>query len=277
MTRLTIVSLNAWGGAVWPALGDWVADTAPDVLCLQEMIRAPVHSPEWLVYADPYRRLDQRADLFSDISARLPAHQAIFAPAARGPLHDARGRVFTSEHGLGLWVARHLAIAEYASAFVHGRYRPDGWGPEPVPRTMQMARLVAPGTGAGMVVAHLHGLRDPSGKGDTPERAAQAEAVAAALAAFQHGADEPMVLAGDLNLLPGSAFFGRMAELGLSDLVTANGIADTRTALYAKPQRHANYMLVRDPGPVERFDAPAEPVVSDHRPLVLETGLTARP
>ena len=276
MTGLTIASLNAWGGAVWPALGDWVAETAPDVLCLQEMIRAPVPGPDWLVYADPYRRLDQRADLFSDISARLPGHQAIFAPAARGPLRDTGGRVFASEHGLGLWVARHLAIADYASSFVHGRFRPDGWGPEPVPRTMQMARVVAPGGGA-LVVAHLHGLRDPSGKGDTPERAAQGRAVATALGAFQHGAEEPMVLAGDLNLLPGSAFFDRMAGLGLSDLVTARGIADTRTHLYAKPQRHANYMLVRDTVPVDRFEVPGRPVVSDHRPLVLRTRLAAGP
>jgi endonuclease/exonuclease/phosphatase family metal-dependent hydrolase len=277
VTGLTIVSLNAWGGAVWPALGDWVADIAPDVLCLQEMIRAPVPGPDRLVYADPHRRLDQRADLFSDISARLPAHQAIFAPAARGPLFDADGRVLASEHGLGLWVARRLAIADYASSFVHGRYRPDGWGPEPVPRTMQMARIVDPATGGALVVAHLHGLRDPSGKGDTPERAAQAEAVARALAGFQRGADEPMVLAGDLNLLPDSAFFGRMAGLGLSDLVTARGIADTRTHLYAKPQRHADYMLVRDTGPVDRFEVPGMPVVSDHRPLVLRTRLAAGP
>jgi endonuclease/exonuclease/phosphatase family metal-dependent hydrolase len=269
---LRIVSLNAWGGAVWPALGDWAEAVGADVLCLQEMIRAPVECPEWLVYEDPDRRLDQRAELFADISRRLPGHQPWFSPAARGPLKDAAGTVHPSEHGLGMWVARDLVVAGCASAFVHGTFRHDGWGPEPVPRTMQMARIADPETGRAMVVTHFHGLREPGGKHDTPARAAQAEAVATALAAFA-GPQEPLVLGGDFNLLPASAFFARMETLGLSDLVTGRGIDDTRTSLYRKPQRHANYMLVRASVPVDGFAAPAEPVVSDHRPLVLDTRL----
>jgi hypothetical protein len=95
-------------------------------------------APEWLIYADAYRRLDQRADLFADVSARLPGHQAFFAPAARGPLVNEDGCVLY----LRAWAwrmggARDLAVSEYTTRFVHGRYRPDGWGPEPVPRTMQ--------------------------------------------------------------------------------------------------------------------------------------------
>jgi endonuclease/exonuclease/phosphatase family metal-dependent hydrolase len=270
---LRIVSLNAWGGAVWPALGDWAASVGADVLCLQEMIRAPVESPEWLIYEDAHRRLDQRADLFADISARLPAHRAWFAPAARGPLRDGNGERYVSEHGLGLWVSDALAVTGQCSGFIHGSYRHDGWGPEPVPRTMQVARIADPGTGAAVVVAHFHGLRDPAGKHDTPDRHAQAEAVAAALGSFCRDPAEPLVLAGDFNLLPDSAFFRRMSRLGLADLVTGRGIDDTRTSLYAKPQRHANYMLLRDRVPVDAFEAPGTPVVSDHRPLVLDTRL----
>lgn len=264
---MRIVWLNAWGGAVWPALGDWIEDVAPDVLFLQEVIRAPVPSPDWLIYRDAHRRLDQRADLYADISARLPAHQSFFAAAARGPLEDAQGCVFASEHGLGTWVARGLAVSDYATAFVHGRYRPDGWGPEPVPRTMQMLRLHGP-SGA-VVLAQLHGLRESHGKGDTPARARQADRIAGALTGFARP-DEPLALGGDFNLLPGSGTFERLAQLGLSDLVTKSGIADTRTALYRKPQRHANYLVVRDSLAVAGFAVPSEPVVSDHRPLVLE-------
>jgi hypothetical protein len=124
---MRLVWLNAWGGAVWPALGDWIADLHPDVLFLQEVTRAPVPCPEWLVYADSHRRLDQRADLFADVSARLPRHQSFFAPAARGPLKE-DGRSYTSEHGLATWVAQGLAVSDYATRFVHGSYRPDGWG-----------------------------------------------------------------------------------------------------------------------------------------------------
>lgn len=266
---MRLIWLNAWGGAVWPALGEWVAEVAPDVLLLQEMIRAPVPSPDWLIYQDDNRRLDQRADLFEDVSACLPDHQTFFAPAARGPLSDENGRVFPSEHGLGTWVRRDLAVADYASCFIHGSYRADGWGVEPVPRAMQMMRICGPGLGDGLVAAQLHGIRQPGGKGDTPERAEQSEAIVTALAGFA-GEEEPLVLGGDFNLLPESATFPRLAKLGLRDLVTSSGIEDTRTILYKKPQRYANYLLLRDAVEVRAFDVPGEPVVSDHRPLILE-------
>ncbi len=48
------------------------------------------------------------------------------------------------------------------------------------------------------------------------------------------------------------------------------GKADTRSSRYAKPVRHANYMLVSDPEHVRSFEILADPEVSDHRPLVLE-------
>jgi endonuclease/exonuclease/phosphatase (EEP) superfamily protein YafD len=79
-----------------------------------------------------------------------------------------------------------------------------------------------------------------------------------------------LALGGDFNLLPDSATFGRLARLGLRDLVTGSGITDTRTVLYTKPQRHANYLLLRDGVRVARFDVPSDPVVSDHRPLILD-------
>lgn len=266
---MRIVWLNAWGGAVWPALGDWIETLAPDILFLQEVIRAPEDSPDWLIYADENRRLDQRANLFADVSARLPRHQSFFAPAARGPLADADGRVYASEHGLGAWVAQNLAVSDYTTRFIHGRYRADGWGAEPVPRTMQMMRIHGAGLGPDLVASQLHGIRQPGGKSDTAARAEQAEAIVDALERFA-GPDEPVTLGGDFNLIPESATFQRLAKLGLRDLVTGSGIEDTRTALYKKPQRHANYLLIRDAVSVTRFTVPAEPVVSDHRPLILE-------
>lgn len=266
---MRFVSLNAWGGQLWENLRDWVPQVGADVLCLQEMIRAPEPSPEWLSYVDPYRRLAQRADLFADISALLPDHQARFAPAAQGPLSGEDGRIYRSEHGLGLWARRDLALAGAFEGYVHGRYRRDGWGAEPVPRAIQMVRVTDPARGKTGIVAQFHGLRDPSGKGDTPERLAQARKAVSLIRQFRR-VDEPIILAGDFNLLPVSESFAIFAELGLADLVTGLGITDTRTARYKKPERHANYCLVSANVRVHKFEAPAEPEVSDHRPLILD-------
>ena len=260
---MRIVSLNAWGGREWPALAAWLPEIGADVLCLQEVIRAAEPSPDWLVYADPFRTLDQRADLFADVSRCLPGHAGWFSAAAQGPLRDAEGRVYRSDHGLGLWHRRDLAVTAVEDGFVHGSYRVEGWGAEPVPRRMQAVRV------AGLVVAHLHGLRDPAGKGDTPARADQAHALRAGLERLAQPGDR-IVLGGDFNLLPGSETFDILAPLSLKDLVTARGIKGTRTALYEKPQRHANYMLVTPNVEVRAFEVPATPILSDHRPLILD-------
>ncbi|WP_172294899.1 endonuclease/exonuclease/phosphatase family protein [Pseudoruegeria sp. HB172150] len=265
---MRIVSLNAWGGQVWDALGPWLGTVGADVLCLQEVIRGLAPGPEWLRYGDAFRSLDQRRDLFADVSADLPGYQARFAPAARGDLLDADGGVHPSEHGIAQWVAPDLAIAGQWQGFVHGSFRVGGWGEEPVPRTCQVTRI-ATGDDSSVVVGHLHGLRDPSGKGDTPERSAQWRALAAAVETFREPG-EPVVVAGDLNVLPGSDVFGVLGGIGLTDLVTTRGHDDTRTSLYKKPQRHANYMFVSPEVRVVSFDVPAEPVVSDHRPLILD-------
>jgi endonuclease/exonuclease/phosphatase family metal-dependent hydrolase len=270
---MLLVSLNAWAGQVWPAFSNWVPAVGADILCLQEVTRAPVPSPAWLVYADAERRLDQRTDLFADVTQMLPAgYQGQFNPAMCGPLTDAAGKAYPSEFGLAMWVAQSVAITEGLHRFVFGCYRTDGWGKPPVPRNMQAMRLFDPASGRPFVVAHLHGLRDPVGKGDTPDRATQAQAVLAGIKALRKPGD-PVILAGDLNLLPGSATFATLSSIGLTDLVTTRGHTDTRTSLYSKPQRHADYLLVTEGVQVTNFAVPAMPEVSDHRPLILDFAL----
>lgn len=271
MTALRIVSLNAWGGQCWDALSRWLPSLDVDVLCLQEVIRAPVPSPAWLHYRDANRQLQQRADLFGDVCRMLPDHQAQFAAAARGPLVDDAGTTYLSEHGIAQWVAPHLARVAHWQGFVHGSFRHDGWGPEPVPRAAQVLR-VSTGAGKSLVVAHLHGLREESGKGDTPARSAQWRAMSRAISNLRAPGD-PVILAGDLNILPNSEAFTIFAEIGLRDLISEYEISDTRTSLYPKPQRFADYLLVSAGLTIHRFEVPAQPEVSDHRPLIIEISL----
>lgn len=268
---MRLVSLNAWGGREWDALSKWVPELGADILCLQEVTRAPVESPDWLEYNDPHRHLAQRSDLFDDISRLLPTYRASFAAAARGELRHDDGLV-RSEHGIAIWSDRALAIAEARHSFVHGRFRPDGWGPEPVPRAIQAQRTWDPVSEQSILVIHFHGLRDPSGKGETPARSAQCAAVLALLADMRRFG-EACVLAGDFNVLPDNPMFGELAAAGMTDLVTTAGITDTRTSLYPKSQRYDDYLLVSSEIRVQAFDVPANPEVSDHRPLILDFNL----
>ncbi|MGR3435307.1 MAG: endonuclease/exonuclease/phosphatase family protein [Shimia sp.] len=261
---MKIVSLNAWGGREWAALEPWLCDLEVDVLCLQEVTGAPVISPPWLRYEDAHRRLDQRADLFADVSACLPGFHGQFLPAARGTL-DGEGGPYPSDHGNAIWLAPGWRIVEQVTRFLAGGWRSGDWGAPPRPRVVQVARIVAP-AGDEIVLGHLHGIHIPGDKSDGPARAAQCAVIEGALDAVARPGDRT-VLIGDFNLLPDSRTLARLAGRGLRNLLPEFGIASTRTALYDKAVPWADYAL--SDGPVRDLRAPADPVLSDHRPLIL--------
>ena len=265
-----ILSLNVWGGRLHDVLIPYLSTADADVLCLQEVTRSSGAGIGWLSYRDGAVELPQRANLFGELCAALPDHDAFFAPAARGTLFDG-ATPQVCEFGLATFVRRPHAVVGQVLDFIHGQFSPDGWGEHPRPRNAHCLRIMNYRSGRIETVAHLHGLRDPAGKGDTPARAAQASALVQLLRrGWTPG--EPLVLCGDFNVLPDSITFHSLAQLGLVDLVTSRGFSDTRTSHYAKPERFADYLLVTPEVAVAAFDVIALPEVSDHRALRLDIG-----
>ena len=264
---MRILSLNVWGGMRHAPLIDYLRAVDADVYCLQEVPRAIAARSEWLTYRDGAVELQQRANLYRDIAAALPGHDGFFAPAMRGELTDG-DRACWQEFGLATFVRQDIAVIGQALDFVHGAFSPHGFGPHPRPRNAHAFRLYDYAADRALTVAQLHGLRTVDGKGDTPEREAQAEALVDLIARL-HRTDEGLVLCGDFNVLPQSDTFKTLARIGLADLVTARGFTDTRTSLYTKPGRYADYMLVNAEVSVADFTVVEAPEVSDHRALLL--------
>lgn len=265
---MRIVSLNAWGGRVWDPMIPFLAEVDADVLCLQEVVRTPGAGRRWLTYRGDGAELPQRANLYDEIRDAHPGHDAGFYPAAGGELFDGDA-VFRSEFGLATFVRNSLPVVGTALGFVHGDFSLDSWGEHPRPRNAHCVRLFDTAGGAPIVVAQLHGLRELSGKQDTPHRRTQAEELVRLIRAVWRPG-ERLVVCGDLNLLPGSETFAILGALGLGDLVTGRGFTDTRTSYYAKDNRYADYLLVTPNVDVRRFEVIATPEVSDHRPLLLD-------
>lgn len=264
---MRVLSLNAWGGRLFDRLIAYLPAADPDVLCLQEVVRTPTAGSGWLVYREG-PELPQRANLFDEVAGALRTHQAFFCPAARGELHDG-DRAYPSEWGLATLVRRDLPVIGQAQDFVHGEFSAAGWGAHPRARNAHVVRLYSYAGAFPITIAHLHGLREPAGKQDTPARHAQANALVELVRRVRRDG-ERLVVCGDFNVLPASATLQALRGLGLSDLVTGGGHADTRTSFYPKPGRFADYMLVSPEVTVHRFEVVAEPEVSDHRALVLD-------
>lgn len=266
---MQIMSLNGWGGKLHDRLIPFLAQAAPDVLCLQEVVHTPDSEKPWLSYRDQGIELPQRANFFDEVSAALPDHVAVFCPAARGDLWDGDARI-DSQWGLATFVHKSLAIVAQNQGFVHGQFGANGYGNHPRSRSAHAVRIYDFDKGYPIVIGHMHGLRDLAGKQDMPARQMQAHRLAALVKSVAQEGDR-MVVCGDFNVLPDSETFDILAKIDLVDLVVRHGFTDTRTSHYQKPQRFADYLLVNALTDYASFDVLKEPEVSDHCPLVLVT------
>jgi exonuclease III len=262
---MRVISLNAWCGTLLEPLLDWLPRCGADVLCVQEVTWSAEYDG-WVVYSDPDRTIRQRSSLFDDLRQALPGYQAQFYCCDTGPVQDENGGVHRQYFGIATLIRPHLSVIGAEAAFVHGAFaHHDAWPGEDRGRIAHAVR-VADTDGRVVTVGQLHGVRMAAGKGDSPERARQAERLVELLDRVRRPGDITVV-AGDLNLLPESETHRILGRAGLTDLV---GWADTRTSAYPKPLRHADYLFVSDPSAVATFEVLAEPEVSDHRPLVLD-------
>lgn len=264
---MRIMCLNGWGGRLHAEILAYLAAVRPDVLCLQEVVHSPATEKDWLTYRDGDHVLPQRANFFRDICAALPDHVGTFCPAAQGPLWDGATQV-PSQWGLASFVHRSLPVVAQVQGFVHKGFSADGFGEHPRSRSAHGLRIHDAARAGFVSITQMHGLRDLRGKGDTPERAAQA----GRLLALSQQLTEPgdlQVICGDFNVEPESETLRILQGAGLVELVTATGAATTRSSHYKKPGRFADYMLINQPEAVARFEVVHHPEVSDHCPLLL--------
>ncbi len=265
---MQIMCLNGWGGKLHDRLIPYLQAKNPDVLCLQEVVHSPEAKKNWLTYRDGDHILPQRANFFRDVTTALPNHVAIFCPAAQGVLWDGDASV-PSQWGLATFVHKSLPIIAQRQSFVHKEFSPNGYGDHPRSRSAHAIRVHDFANDTPVTIAHMHGLRDLAGKMDTPDRAAQAHRLNG-LAQSVADPNDPLIVCGDFNVEPGSETFDIFGKAGLTDLVTARDFPGTRNALYKKPERFADYMLVNENVRVRSFDVIYSPEVSDHCPLILE-------
>lgn len=261
-----IVSINAWGGAMYDELVAWLKTVEADAICLQEVTRTP-HRSGWATFADGERTLPQRLNLFDDVSAVLPGYTPHFVANDAGPVTDGDGTELRQDFGIATWVRNDFPVVGIDARFVHSRFVDHAeWNVEDRPRAALTVTVRDRVAESFISVIQLHGLRDPIGKGDSPARFEQALRLAEIVEHVRAVSDE-IVLCGDLNLLPSSETFTLLAEHGMTDLV---GEADTRTSRYTKQVRSASYLLVSSPFEVRSFEIVAAPEVSDHRALALD-------
>lgn len=233
-----------------PQVGDFLrAHTDVDVFCFQEV----------------YNEAHGKDDIWTD----GPDLNTLAGLKAALPLYDAYYHPHLEDWwGLALFVKKNISIRDIGEHFVH-LYKGHNLEIEKLGHTAKNLQYVSlEKDGRRLLVVNFHGLWNGMGKEDTPERILQSKEIVSFLSQVEDG----FVLCGDYNLSPDTESMRILeTELPVRNLITEYGIASTRTSLYAKPNKFADYALVSKNIVVTDFKILPD-VVSDHAPLYIEVG-----
>lgn len=248
---MKLISLNIWGGKVFKPLLDFLTEYSDkvDVFCFQEVFNT-----------SSKRKTSNgaRVNIFSEIASTLPKFQGYFAPAETGL--DFEGPVdFNLSFGLATFVRNSLQVDSCGDVVIYeGKNALDHGA---MPRNIQHIHLKEKSP---VTLFNLHGLWSPDGKGDNEDRLLQSAKTRKLL----DKTNGPIVLCGDFNLLPETQSL-KILEDGMKNLVKEFNVSSTRSRLYKKDDKFADYILVSPEIRVRKFQV-LDVVVSDHLPLLLD-------
>ena len=252
---MKLVSLNIWAGREFNTLMKYVSDQArdTDIFCFQEVFDTPTSRK---TVSEHYR-----ANIFSELQKALPDHTGYFAPVQEGCGFN--GPVdYQIQWGLAMFVRRSLNVLDTGEIYLFGNRNSRKEDNSSIPRNLQYVHLDV--DGEGYTVAHFHGLWNGRGKTDTKDRIEQSRKVKE----FLDKAKGKKIVCGDFNLLPDTESLS-ILEAGFVNLIKTHEITSTRSSLYQKSERHADYTLVSCDVNVESFAVP-QMKVSDHHPMELK-------
>jgi endonuclease/exonuclease/phosphatase family metal-dependent hydrolase len=248
------MSLNIWAGKEFTSLVNYLSSKSDeiDIFCFQEVFDTT--SSEKII--DKY----YRANIFQEISKILPNHKGYFASAQESHGFNKEAD-FPISWGIAMFIKNNLEINKMSESFIRGHKNSKGVDNTTVPRNIQCATVFHKGKEYNL--AHFHGLWNGKGKADTDERIEQSQKVRKVIDGRSN-----VVLCGDFNLLPETRSL-EILEENLTNLIKTNNIRSTRSKLYPKPNKFADYMLVSKGIEVKEFTVD-NVEVSDHLPIILD-------
>lgn len=240
---MKLITLNIWGGHIRDPLLDFIKRHQDiDIFCFQE------------VYHNAHRKIsteDRRVSLniFSELQILLPNHQAFFRP------------VVNNSFGIGTFVKKDIDVLAEGEINIHENPNYSGEGPTH-PRNLQWIQCRL--NQQVHSIMNIHGLWNGRGKSDAPERIIQSKKIRR----FVDATPFPKIMCGDFNLRPDTKSMAILKQ-GMNDLVELFNVQSTRTSLYPKPEKFADYILTSPEIKVQNF-AVLPDEVSDHSPLLLD-------
>lgn len=246
---MKLITLNIWGGHVRGPLLEFISSHQEiDIFCLQE------------VYNNAQNQMSDDArqvclNIFSEMQARLPDHKPFFRP------------VTEDAYGIGMFVKKNIDVLEEGDINIYENPHYSGQGPT---HSRKLQWMKCRHNNQNYFILNVHGLWNGKGKTDSPERITQSQKIREFLDAI----DTPKILCGDFNLRPDTESL-RIIEKGMKNLIQMYNVNSTRTSLYTKEEKFADYVFTSSEIIIKDFEKWLDEV-SDHSPLLLEFDIRSR-
>lgn len=258
---MKLISLNIWGGKIYQPLLKFIKEQSQttDIFCLQEAFVTTSEIKESSEY---------RTNIFKDLKMSLSNFHGYFAETFSG--YDMKKLVdFDLRFGVAIFVKKPIDVLSYKEIFIHETAggiikRKDYFETS---RSMQSIQFKF--NNKILNVYNLHGLWVPDsfGKQDNDERIEQSRKIER----FMQKHDGEKIVVGDFNLAPDTQSL-KMLEKNLKNLIKECNIPTTRSSLYTRGHKFADYTLVSPGIKVVDFQVP-NVAISDHLPMILEFNL----
>lgn len=240
---MKLITLNIWGGHIRNPLLEFIKSHGEvDIFCFQE------------VYHKAQKKIsgEDRAvslNIFSELQELLPQHQAFFRP------------VVNNIYGVGMFIKKDIPVLEEGEINIHDNPAYRGIGPTHS-RNLQWVKCQI--NNQVHTIMNVHGLWNGKGKSDAPERIVQSQKIRN----FVEGVQTPKILCGDFNLRPDTESI-KILQQGMKNLIQDFNVPSTRTSLYTKEEKFADYIFTSPEITVKHFEV-LKDEVSDHSPLLLD-------
>ncbi len=238
---MKLLSLNIWTGRHREPLNEFLERYSKeiDIFCFQEVF----HNGKIPEGYHP----DENMEIFSDLKKLLPDFNGYLAPPN------------STEESLAIFTKKGLVIDKVDYFFAlkqsNGNARQLG---------IPLQYMEFKNNGKKYTICNFHGWWVSNSKSDTPERLVQSQNVRK----FLESITTSKIICGDFNLAPDTESMSIIDE-GMKNLIKENNIISTRSHLYTKEVKFADYVIVSPEIEVKDFKV-LQDVVSDHLPMYLD-------
>jgi exonuclease III len=245
---MKLIAINTWGGRKMEALETFFKKHHDvDIFCFQEVYH-DAHGKD-TIWVD-----GSNFNFLGDVKKMLTNYDCYYRPH----LDD--------WWGLAIFIKKRLPVLAEGEHFVH-KHKGHNPAIEILGHTAKNIQfLTTEIKGKPITILNIHGLWNGQGKRDTEERLMQSRNAVK----FIETLGSEYVFCGDFNLDPDTESLQMIPrELGSRDLIKEYGVTSTRTSLYPKPNKFADYVFISKG--IDLIDFKVLPdEVSDHTPLFLE-------